>query len=135
VQVQHYNSAARAARDLNVYLPGTADFHVAMAEMLLQGFAIEGAARHRFPPLRPEQIVMGLAAWPEAVNNGYTAPLEMEKVLNYLTKGEPFGGIYQLHDSLRYRCLRGVMTWSINWDAAHHWTFSNAIRSYLDALL
>ena len=134
VQVQHYNSEALAARDHHTYVPGTADFHVAMAEMLLQGFPVQSDPKHIFPPLRPDQIVIGLAAWPHAVKGGYTAPLEMKKALNYLAMGESFGGDYHLHDSVNYASLRGVMTWSINWDAANHHQFSNAIRSYLDAL-
>ncbi len=134
LQVQHYNSSALAARDHNTYVPGTADFHVAMTEMLLQGFPVHGDPKHIFPPLRPDQIVIGLAAWPEAVNGGYTTPFEMKKALNYLAIGESFGGVYHLHDSISYVSLRGVMTWSINWDAANHHQFSNAVRSYLDAL-
>ena len=134
VQVQHYNSEALTARDYNMYVPGTADFHVAMAEMLLQGFPVQSDPKHIFPPLRPDQIVIGLAAWPDAVKRGYTAPLEMKKALNYLATGESFGGAYHLHDSINYASLRGVMTWSINWDAANHHQFSNAIRSYLDEL-
>jgi chitinase len=134
LQVQHYNSGALAARDHRTYLPGTADFHVAMTEMLLQGFPVPGDPQHIFPPLMPEQIVIGLAARPDAVNGGYTAPLETKKALNYLTKGEPFGESYHLRDSVSYASLRGVMAWSINWDAVNHHQFSSAIRSCLDAL-
>jgi chitinase len=134
LQVQHYNSAALPARDGSTYLPGTADFHVAMAEMLLQGFTVQGDPEHVFPPLRPDQIVIGLAAWPDAVQAGYTAPHDVTKALNYLVTGQPFTGDYHLHASASYAALRGVMTWSINWDAAHHHQFSNAIRFFLDAL-
>jgi chitinase len=105
-----------------------------MAKMLLQGFPVQGDPEQVFPPLKPEQIVIGLAAWPNAVNSGYTAPLEAKKALNHLAKGELFGGADHLHDSVSYASLRGVMTWSINWDAANHHQFSNAIRSYLNAL-
>lgn len=135
VQVQHYNSSALLACDHNTYLPGTTDFHVVMAEMLLQGFPVQDDPRQMFPSLRPDQIVIGLAACPNAVNGGYTTPLEMKKVLNYLVKGESFGGKYHLHHSECYPSFRGVMTWSINWDAANHHQFSSAIRSRLDAFL
>jgi chitinase len=134
LQVQHYNSSPLVALDHNTYPPGTADFHVAMTEMLLRGFPVQGDPRYIFPPLLPEQILIGLAACPNAVDRGYTAPLEAKKVLNYLTMGQSFGGAYRLQDSLGYASLRGVMTWSINWDAANHRQFSNAIRSCLDAL-
>ncbi len=134
LQVQHYNSGALVVCDQNIYVPGSADFHVAMAEMLLQGFPIQGDPENIFPALRPEQIVIGLAARPEAVNDGYTAPFEMKKALNYLAKGDAFGGAYHLSDPTNYAALRGVMTWSINWDTTTHYQFSSAIRSYLDAL-
>jgi chitinase len=134
LQVQHYNSGALAARDGSTYRPGTADFHVAMTDMLLQGFPVQGNAERLFPPLRPDQLVIGLAAWPDAVSGGYTAPSEVTQALNYLTTGKAFAGAYQLHDSANYESLRGVMTWSINWDAARHHQFSNAIRFFLDTL-
>jgi chitinase len=134
LQVQHYNSKALMGRDRNIYTPGTADFHVAMAEMLLQGFMIPVDTEQSFPPLQPEQVVIGLAAFPEAVNGGYTAPLETQKVLAYLSMGKSFCGTYRLHDSIHYASLRGIMTWSINWDAANRYQFSNAIRRCLDAL-
>ncbi len=135
LQVQHYNSGALEALDCNTYLPGTADFQVAMAEMLLKGFPVQGDAEDIFPPLKPEQIVIGLAACPSAVSDGYIAPSELHKALNYLTKGESFGGAYTRQSSANYSYLRGVMTWSINWDAANHHHFSNPVRSYLKALV
>ena len=57
-----------------------------------------------------------------------------KEVLDYLVTRKSFGGAYYLYDSVSYASLRGIMTWSINWDAANHHRFSNAIRSCLDAL-
>jgi chitinase len=131
LQVQHYNSSPLAALDGNLYLPGTADFQVAMAEMLLHGFPVQGDI---FPPLKPEQIVIGMASFPDAVTNGYIAPSELQKALNYLTLGKSFEGLYVRQSSEKYSALRGVMTWSINWDAANHHQFSSSIHSYLDSL-
>jgi chitinase len=134
VHVQHYNSGLMTALDGKAYVQGTADFHVAMAEMLLQGFPINGNTDNLFPTLKPEQIAIGLPALANAANDGYTAPLEVQKALNYLTKGKPFGGKYTLRLPSGYPTLRGLMTWSINWDAASYHQFSQATRSYLDAL-
>lgn len=134
VHVQHYNSGTMMALDGKAYSQGTADFHVAMAEMLLQGFPINGNTENVFPTLRPEQIAIGLPALATAASDGYTAPQEIQKALNYLTKGKPFGGTYTLRKSSGYPTLRGVMTWSINWDATSYHQFSNSTRSYLDAL-
>lgn len=134
LQVQHYNSGALPMRDGSTHRPGTADFHVALAEMLLQGFAVRGDPELVFPPLRPDQLVVGLAAWPDAVHGGYTEPLEATKVLSYLITGKSFAGTRHLYNCASYESLRGVMIWSINWDAAHHRQFSNAIRFFLDTL-
>lgn len=134
VQVQHYNSDPLAGLDIHTYKPGTADFHVAMGEMLLQGFPVQESPEDWFPPLKPEQTVLGLAAFPDAVSHGYTPPSELKKALNYLTKGEPFGGEYDLRAPASYSALRGVMTWSINWDAVDRHMFSSAVRVCLDDL-
>jgi chitinase len=105
-----------------------------MADMLLAGFPVAGDPERMFPPLKQEQIVIGLAADPDAVNGGYTSPREMQNALKYLAGGRSFGGIYPLQDPAGYTSLRGVMTWSINWDAARHHTFSNTVRACLEAL-
>lgn len=131
LQVQHYNSSALTALDGNTYLPGTADFQVAMAEMLLQGFPVQGEI---FPRLKPEQVVIGMASFPDAVSGGYTTPPELQKALNYLTRDESFGGKYVRQSPGNYSSLRGIMTWSINWDAVNHHHFSSSIHSYLDTL-
>jgi chitinase len=134
LQVQHYNSSPLTALDGNLYLPGTADFQVAMVEMLLHGFPVQGDSGNIFPPLKAEQIVIGMASFPDAVTNGYSVPSELQKGLNYLTQGKSFEGLYVRQSSEKYSALRGIMTWSINWDAANHQQFSRAIHSYLDNL-
>lgn len=132
LQVQHYNSGPLVALDRNTYFPGTADFHVATAEMLLNGFPVMANSQAVFPPLKPGQVVIGAAAIPTAVDNGHTAPLELQRALDYLTRGNPFGGSYIRQSAENYFSLRGVMTWSINWDIANGRQFSNSIHSYLN---
>lgn len=135
LQVQHYNSSALTALDGNPYLPGTADFHVAVTEMLLHGFPVQGHQEGDiFPPLKPEQIVIGMASFPDAVSGGYTAPPDLQNALNYLARGESFGGKYIRQSPGKYPSLRGVMTWSINWDAVNQHHFSSFIHSYLETL-
>ena len=41
----------------------------------------------------------------------------MKKLLNYIIKGVPFGGKYKLSNQSGYPAFRGLMSWSINWDA------------------
>ena len=133
IHVQHYNSGCMLGLDGRCYSQGTPDFHVAMAEMLLQGFPVAGNAAD-FPALRQDQVAIGLPAAPAAAGGGYTSPANVQKALDYLIKGVPFGGNYVLRNANGYSNFRGLMTWSINWDLANNSEFSNSHRPYLDAL-
>lgn len=134
LHVQHYNTGSITALDGRSYSQGTADFQVAMAEMLLQGFPVNGNAANRFPALREDQIAIGLPAAPAAASGGYTSPANIDKALQYLVKGTSYGGSYKLIKSSGYRNFRGVMTWSINWDQASGNSFSQPVRATLNGL-
>lgn len=104
--------------DGNNYNQGTADYEVAMADMLLHGFPIGGNANNLFPALRSDRVMIGLPAAPAAApSGGYISPTEMKKALDYIIKGIPFGGKYKLSNESGYPAFRGLMSWSINWDA------------------
>jgi chitinase len=135
VHVQNYNSRSLPALDGNVYPLGTADSLTAMTEMLLQNFTVNGQADHIFPALCPEQVAIGLLASPCIGCGGFTPPDEVQKAVNYLMTGRPFGGAYQLRRPEGYPSLRGIMMWSINWDAANDLQFSLAARRYIDKFL
>ncbi|MDP8210727.1 MAG: glycosyl hydrolase family 18 protein [Candidatus Stygibacter australis] len=133
VQVQHYNTGSMYGLDGNLYDPATADFHVAMAEMLMAGFNVDvGGSNIFFEPLLPCQVAIGLPASPNAAGTGYTTPLVVQEALDYLIMGYSFGGTYQLANPDGYYGFRGLMTWSINWDADNNFEFSSSHRLYLD---
>ncbi len=134
LHVQHYNTGGMIALDGRSYAQGTADFQVAMAEMLLYGFPVGGNSANIFPALRPDQIAIGLPASPSAAGGGYTPAATVQQAMNYLIKGQSFGGSYVLRTPAGYPNLRGLMTWSINWDAASGFQFSTPHRSYLNSL-
>ncbi|MFC7443188.1 chitinase [Laceyella putida] len=134
IHVQHYNSGSMVGLDGKSYAQGTPDFHVAMAEMLLQGFPVGNNPNNKFPALREDQVAIGLPASTSAASGGYTTPDNIDKALKYLVKGQSFGGSYKLVKSGGYPGFRGVMTWSINWDAASGHAFSNPVRGTLDSL-
>lgn len=134
LHVQHYNSGPMTALDGKTYVQGTADFQVAMAEMLLQGFNVGGNANYKFPALRPDQLLIGLPATQAAAGGGYTTPANVHKALDYLIKGQSFGGSYTLRQPQGYPGFKGLMTWSINWDKAANFEFSRSHRAYLDNL-
>lgn len=84
-----------------------------MTDMLLSGFTISGG--QVFPALREDQIAFGIPSTVGAAPaGGYIANASVNKALDYITKGISFGGKYVLSKS--YPGLRGIMTWSINWD-------------------
>ena len=134
IHVQDYNSGCMLGLDGVCYSQGTADFHVAMTEMLLQGFSVAGHSVG-FPALRQDQVAFGIPASPQAAGGGYTTPAEVKKAMDYLIKGISFGGNYTLVNSSGYPEMRGLMTWSINWDEFFNKEFSTNYRPYFDALL
>ncbi|MEM8526284.1 MAG: Ig-like domain-containing protein [Bacteroidota bacterium] len=134
IHVQHYNSGCMLGLDGVCYAQGTADFHVAMAEMLLQGFPVAGHTIN-FPALREDQVAFGIPASPQAAGGGYTTPTDVIKALDYIIKGIPFGGNYTLVQPAGYPNMRGLMTWSINWDLFNNDEFVLNYRPYFDNLL
>jgi len=133
LQVQNYNSGPIMGLDDQYHFMGGPDFHVAMVDMLLVGFPIAKDPANVFPPLHPDQVLIGL---PASINagNGFTSVSDVQKAMSYLTKGTSYGGAYTLKTAAGYPALRGLMTWSINWDAFNKFEFSTNHRAYLDAL-
>ncbi|WP_281613851.1 glycosyl hydrolase family 18 protein [Flammeovirga sp. SubArs3] len=133
VHVQLYNTGSLGALDGKAYTQGSADFIVAMTEMLLQGFETKSVAGF-FPAFREDQVAIGLPAnKPAAPAGGYTAPAEVQKALNYLVNGVSFGGDYTLVKSEGYPELRGMMTWSINWDKTTAYEYAASYDSFFGA--
>ncbi|MFC9247009.1 chitinase [Streptomyces sp. NPDC057136] len=126
LHVQDYNSGSIMGLDNQYHSMGGADFHIAMTDMLLTGFPVAGDQSKIFPALRPEQVAIGLPASTQA-GNGHTAPAEVTKALNCLTKKTDCGS-YQTHGT--WPALRGLMTWSINWDRFSQWEFSKNFDAY-----
>ena len=112
LQVQLYNSGSMYGIDGGIYSQGTADFIVSQTEALLQGFSTAGGY---FAPLPPEKVAIGLPACPLAAGGGYVPPAVLEQAVDYLHGFGPQPGSYQRVGT--YPTLRGLMTWSINWDA------------------
>ncbi|MFY4718507.1 chitinase [Streptomyces sp. LaBMicrA B280] len=126
LHVQDYNSGPIMGLDNQYHSMGGADFHIAMTDMLLTGFPVAGDPNNVFPPLRPDQVAIGM---PASVNagNGYVAPSEVTKTLDCLTKKTNCGS-YTTHGT--WPDLRGLMTWSINWDHYSNWEFQKTFDGY-----
>ncbi|MEU9452377.1 glycoside hydrolase family 18 protein [Streptomyces sp. NPDC048277] len=126
LHVQDYNSGPIMGLDNQYHSMGGADFHIAMTDMLLTGFPVAGDANNVFPPLRPDQIAIGMPASTNA-GNGYVSPAEVTRTLDCLTKGTDCGA-YATHGT--WPALRGLMTWSVNWDRYSNWEFQKNFDAY-----
>ncbi|MFI6581209.1 fibronectin type III domain-containing protein [Embleya sp. NPDC050493] len=126
LHVQDYNSGSIMGLDNQYHSMGGADFHIAMTDMLLTGFPVAGNTNNVFPALRPDQVAIGMPASVQA-GNGWVSTTEVNKALDCLTKGSNCGG-YTPH-GVRPN-LRGLMTWSINWDRFNNLEFSRNFDNY-----
>ncbi|GAA1930144.1 chitinase [Nocardioides hwasunensis] len=119
VNTQYYNSGSMLGRDGKVYSAGTVDFQTALADILLDGH------------LRADQVGLGLPATPQAAGSGYVSPDVVNQALDCLATGERCGS-YQPAET--HPTIRGVMTWSINWDATNGYDFAQTVGAHLDTL-
>ena len=89
VDAQDYNTPPLEGLDGNYYFPGTADYHVALSEMLVAGFPVGGDPRAFFPPLPPDKVAIGFPATPASARN-YTEIPAIENALSYLIEGKSY---------------------------------------------
>jgi chitinase len=130
LQVQNYNSGPVMGLDNQYHTMGAADFPIAMGDMLKAGFPVAGTGQ-TFPGLREDQIAVGLPAAVSA-GNGYISPGVVQQAVNCLARNQNCGG-YTLRGGASPG-LRGLMTWSINWDRYYNWEFQNSHRPFLNGL-
>jgi GH18 family chitinase len=122
VQAQLYNSAAIKGTDGVYYDMGTVDGIVAMCEMAIEGFSVNGNNSYYFPGLRPDQVVVAVPASQGAAGSGQVSNQQLQ---------EAFMILYN-----QYPTIRGIMTWSVNWDAFQNDNgFANENGAFLDGLM
>ena len=114
LQVQLYNSGTMYGIDRNIYTQGTADFIVAMTEAVIQGFATAGG---QFNGLPASKVAVGLPSCTNAAGGGYVDTATIMKAMKYLRGKGSKPGSYAMVSGSGYPNLKGMMTWSINWDA------------------
>ncbi len=129
LHVQDYNSGPIIGLDNQYHTMGNADFHVAMTDMVLTGFTVAGTG-FKFPALRPDQVAIGLPANINA-GGGFTAVSEVQAAFSCLTQLKQCGSYEPRTPSPG---LKGLMTWSANWDKFNNFEFSTQHRKYLDGL-
>lgn len=114
LHVQLYNSGSMYGINNQIYTQGTADFIVAMCEAVIQGFNTAGGT---FPGLSESKVAVGLPACASAAGGGFVTADTIKAAVKYLRGMGPQPGSYTLANVAGYPNLRGLMTWSINWDA------------------
>jgi chitinase len=114
LQVQLYNSGTMYGIDANIYTQGTSDFIIAMTEAVIQGFNTTGGA---FLGIPASKVAVGLPACNSAAGGGFVDTPIVKKAIDYLRGTGTKPGNYVLSNISGYPTLRGMMTWSINWDA------------------
>lgn len=121
VHVQLYNSIAVTAPDGKLYSMGNTDAVVKMCQMLLEGFTLGGKADNIFQPLRPDQVVIGVPSSAGAAGSGQISDSALQQAFTKLNN--------------EYPGIRGIMTWSINWDAFQNKnSFARNNGTYLDSI-
>jgi len=139
IMVQLYNTGSVNALNGIAYSQATPDFLVSMSDMLISGFNVASTGFH-FTGLPASKIMFGLPSCPDAAPaGGYIQPTQTIKALNYMRFGTDFAGRNYTLRGNAHPNLRGVMTWSVNWDAAQGcasaYEFSNSYSEYFDSTL
>jgi chitinase len=119
INTQYYNSGTMNGCDGNVYAEGTENFMTALACTELEG------------GLSPSQVGLGLPASPSAAGGGYVSPSVVNDALDCLAALANCGSFVP---PTAWPGIRGVMTWSINWDASNGYNFADTVAPYLATL-
>ena len=106
LNMQYYNGSMYGCSG-DSYQAGTVQGFVAQTQCLNKGLVVQGTTI-RVPY---DKQVPGLPAQPGA-GGGYMSPSLVGQAWN------SFGGQ-----------LKGLMTWSINWDGSKNWTFGDKVKS------
>lgn len=138
LHVQLYNVGEGVkALDGKTYYEGSADFIIAMTEMMIKGFTAYklSGTYGVFAGLPANKVAIGLPACASSAS-GYVDAATRKQAIDYLTGTGSRPGAYVLLNKGGYPNLGGLMTWSINNDKSCNpsygiaSTFQNSFSSY-----
>lgn len=128
VDVQDYNTPPLEGLDGQIYQAGTVDYHAAVTELLLHGFAVGGGVVQAFPPIPEDRVAVGFLV-------GETTPDIVGQAMRYLITGQrPLQSVYTLRKAEGYPGMIGPMFWTIDADADSSYKFSNVIGPELHSV-
>ena len=81
--------------------------------------------------LRPDQMAIGVPAAASAGGTGYISTDALKEVINSLVYKKELDGFTPPRE---YKTLRGVMTWSINWDGTQNYAWGKSMSELMDSL-
>ena len=81
--------------------------------------------------LRPDQLAIGVPSMASAAGSGYISTDNLKAVVNSLVYKKSLDGFTPPRE---YKTLRGVMTWSINWDATQKYSWAKSMSELMDSL-
>ena len=81
--------------------------------------------------LRADQLAIGVPATANAAGSGYQSIDALKEVVNSMVYKQYLDGFTPPRE---YRTLRGVMTWSINWDGTQNYAWGKAMAELMDSL-
>lgn len=116
---QFYNSGSMNGYGKTIVSPGNADFIASLATLIIEA------------GLRPDQVALGVPSAASAAGSGYVSTDTVIKALNALVYGRSSGSFTV---PKAYPQLRGVMTWSINWDAVNDYEWAKAMSAAIDEI-
>ncbi|TDO73501.1 chitinase (glycosyl hydrolase family 18) [Flavobacterium chryseum] len=129
--VQLYNTGGENGLDGQYYGSAKkANMVTALTDMIIKGYNIATTGM-RFDGLPPSKVLIALPACPSAAGSGYLTPAEGISAMHYLRTGTTFSGrTYTMQPGGPYPSLRGLMTWSVNWDASSCGNSSELSKAY-----
>ncbi|MBQ9887162.1 MAG: carbohydrate-binding protein, partial [Lachnospiraceae bacterium] len=120
VNAQYYNSGSMVGYGGGIYSQGTVDFLTALGTAMIES------------GLRPDQIGFGVPSSTRAAGGGYIEPNKLKEAVNCMVYGTPTSGSFM--PPRTYPAFRGIMTWSINWDATNNYAWASAMDSTIAGL-
>ncbi|MEN2402186.1 T9SS-translocated chitinase ChiA [Flavobacterium sp. MC2016-06] len=129
--VQLYNTGGENGLDGQYYGSAKkANMVTALTDMVIKGYNIATTGMH-FDGLPASKVLIALPACPSAAGSGYLTPTEGISAMDYLRNGTTFTGrTYTMQPGGPYPSLRGLMTWSVNWDASSCGNSSELSKAY-----
>lgn len=125
MDVQDYNTPPLEGLDGEIYQAGTVDYHAAVTELVLHGFAVGGDPKLFFPLIPASKVAVGFLT-------GDTNPDIVGQAVSYIITGKaPVGAAYKLRRTIGYPDMLGAMFWTINADRQGNYEYSNVVGPLL----